>query len=96
MFAKRDQDGIVSVDYWRTMLFQSSVPGEEWPANVKQWFNHVMRIVKGAMERLDRNGKLNELAKWTWFAKRFKEAIKELPPEAIKSIGVSVDQIPWE
>jgi hypothetical protein len=35
-FIKRDDDGIYYVDYIRSMIFKSAIPGDRWAANVKQ------------------------------------------------------------
>lgn len=94
-FVSREEDGISCIDYIRTMIFNLAPPGEAWPAAVKNWFEEVVGVIQAALETHARNGRLNELAKWTWFAKRFRAAVAAIPAEGIKSIGISVDVIPW-
>lgn len=94
-FLKLEDDGIFCADYVHPMLHKSAVPGNQWAANVKRWFDEVVPIVQAALETHARNGRLNELAKWTWFAKRFRAMIEALPQPARTAIGVSLDEIPW-
>jgi hypothetical protein len=91
----KDVDGIFCLDYIRMMLFHSSQPGNEWGKNVKQWFDEIIPLVQARLELYERAGRLNELAKWTWFAKRFRAAINRFPPEALKDLNISAASIPW-
>jgi hypothetical protein len=94
-FLKLEDDGIFCADYMHPMLHKSAVPGNEWAANVKRWFVEVIPIVQAALETHARSGRLNELAKWTWFARRFRAMMQALPPPALTALGVSGDDIPW-
>jgi hypothetical protein len=92
-FILKDQDGIHNVDYIRSMLFHSAPPGDNWNASVKSWFESVIPIIEGNLRELEANGKLNELAKWPWFAKRFRASLERLPPGALNDLGVSMEAI---
>lgn len=95
-FVKREEDGLFCVDYIRNMVFNVAPPGDTWSANVKAWFHEVVAVIHAALETHARSGNLNKLSKWTWFAKRFRAAVESLPPEACTSLGISVENIPWE
>jgi hypothetical protein len=95
-FMKLEDDGIYCVDYMHSMLLKAAVPGDQWAANVKRWFDEVVPVIKTALDAHARSGGgLNELAKWTWFAKRFRATIEALPEQAQTAIGVSLAEIPW-
>lgn len=95
-FTKREDDGILCIDYIKLMPFQAAPPGDDWATNVKQWFDEIFVVVKEALETFEREGKLNELGKWTWFAKRFRTTIAEFPPQALEAWKLSINDIPWE
>ena len=59
----RDDDGIYCLDYIGGMLLRAAPPGDNWAANVKQWFDEIVPVVKSALDALEGNEKLNELAK---------------------------------
>jgi len=42
---------------------------------------------------LESKGRLNELAKWAWFAREFRSGLERLNPNLLKSFGVSPDAI---
>jgi hypothetical protein len=91
----KDDDGISYLDYIGMMLFHSSQPGNEWGKNVKQWFDEIVPLVQARLEQYERAGRLNELAKWTWFAKRFRAALLRFPPEALAPFEISPASIQW-
>jgi hypothetical protein len=62
---------------------------------VKAWFQDVVAIVARKLSELQRDGKLNELAKWTWFSCEFRRGIESLPPELLATYGLSLSEVPW-
>jgi hypothetical protein len=93
-FIRREDDGIFCLDYIRKMTWASAQTGEAWVANVKKWFDEVVAVVQAALDAHSRGGRLNELAKWMWFAKRFRAAAIS-QTEELKKFGISADSIPW-
>jgi hypothetical protein len=96
LFVSKDQDGIYTVDYIRMLLFHSAASGVTHTANAKLWFDTVVPVVADNLRSLEANGRLKELAKWTWFAKRFRTSLEQLPAEVLKSVGICLDKIPWQ
>jgi hypothetical protein len=94
LFVKRDADGIYYIDYIAHMLFGAAPQGDDWAKGVKRWFDDVVLVVKTALEEHERSGRLNELAKWTWFASHFRDAILAMPPEVVQTVGISAKDIP--
>jgi hypothetical protein len=94
-YVKLEDDGIYCLDYMRSMLFRAAPPGNEWAASIKRWFQEVVLVVQSSLNAHAQTGKLKELAKWTWFARRFREAVENLPEPGRKAIGISLDDIPW-
>jgi hypothetical protein len=91
----REDDGIYCVNYIGSMMLNAALPGDEFRANIKRWFDEVSVVIQQALVAHARNGRLNELAKWTWFAKRFRARIESAHPELIKLWGISVENITW-
>ena len=92
----KDSDGIFFIDYIQHMTFRSSAPGDDWNTNVRNWFIDAVAVIQSALKDHESNGRLKELAKWTWFAKRFRQAALTWGPEAHKAIGISLDAITWD
>jgi len=92
LYAVRDDDGIYCLDYLKMLLLQSAPPGDSYWAGVQAWFDVVVPIIDRNLEDLERNGRLNEFAKWRWFAKKFRGALEKTPPEMLKPAGVSIPQ----
>jgi hypothetical protein len=95
LFVLKDDDGIYHVDYISRMLFMAAPPGDDWPANIKFWLNGVVPIIQANLTNLELKGKLNEFAKWTWFARRFRTSLERLGPEGLNAVGISLDTITW-
>jgi hypothetical protein len=98
LYTLKDDDGICYVDYFRNMLFKSATPGtstSEWNADMKSWLECVVPIIGGKLQEFEAKNKLNELAKWTWFAKRFRASLGKLPPEELKNLGMSIEALPF-
>jgi hypothetical protein len=81
LFVLKDDDGIYHLDYISRMLLKAAPPGDDWKGNVRSWFDDVVPIIGRNLRDLELQGKLNELAKWTWFAKRFRASFERLGPE---------------
>jgi hypothetical protein len=89
-----EDDGLYCVNYMRSIMDRP--PGEEnWAANMKSWFDEVVPKIQASLETHKRQGNLGKLAKWTWFAKRFRAMIEGLHPEHRTAIGVSVSDLHW-
>jgi hypothetical protein len=43
---KREDDGIYCVDYMQSMMLKSALPGDQWAANVKRWFEEVVPVCR--------------------------------------------------
>jgi hypothetical protein len=91
----KDNDGLYHFDYFKGLLFQTAQPGENWFAAVKLWFDDVVTVIDGSLTELENSGRLNEFAKWAWFARQFRSALETQNPELLKSAGVSLDAISW-
>jgi len=91
----RDDDGIYCLDYITNLFMRAAPPGDEWSASVKQWFGEIVIVVKSNLDDLEGKGRLNELAKWTWFAKRFRAALANAPPGLMKTLGITLEAVPW-
>jgi hypothetical protein len=47
------------------------------------------------VQTLERAGLLGELAKWTWFKRKFRSSLEATPVEALNAFGISLDDLPW-
>jgi hypothetical protein len=95
LFVRKDDDGIYHIDYISSILLRSAAPGNDWNTGVKSWFGGVVPIIERNLRDLEAKGKLNELAKWTWFAKRFRAGLEKLPPGMPSELGISKAAISW-
>jgi hypothetical protein len=77
------------------LLLHSAPPGDKRIEDVKSWFEEIVPIIAGNLRDLEIKGKLNEFAKWTWFAKRFRASLEQLGSEVLDQFGISLDAIPW-
>lgn len=89
LFVKREEDGLYCVDYIRHMIFRSAPPRNTWTADITKWLDEVVVIIQAALDLHARSGNLNKLSKWTWFAKRFRAAIVDLPQQFFTGISAS-------
>jgi hypothetical protein len=62
---------------------------------VKLWFDDVIAIINRNLTELESRGRMNEFAKWAWFARQFRIALETQNLELLKSVGVSLDAISW-
>jgi hypothetical protein len=87
-------DGLYHFNYF-TMLALSAPPGEHWAENVMAWYHNAVFIISRNLAELESRGRLNELSKWSWFAHEFRSALERMPPEMLKSLGISLDALSW-
>lgn len=87
----KDSDGLYHIDYFSTLLLSRRQTGDH-----KEWFESVVKVVARNLADLESTGKLNELAKWTWFARHFREGMAKFNPDLLKTMGISLDMIPWQ
>jgi hypothetical protein len=83
-FAVKDDDGIRYVDYIGKMLAMIGPTSDFMP-----WLESVVSIIEANVKYLENKGRLNELAKWTWFAKRFLSVAKPLSSQMIEEFSMS-------
>jgi hypothetical protein len=95
LYISRDNDGIYYANYFRSLIWKSAPPGDSFTVDLKHWFEDVVAIIGAALQRHEREGRLNELAKWTWFAKRFEIAAREMK-DALAAAGIQVEIIKWK
>lgn len=96
LFVVRDEDGVYCFDYINHMLLNAALPGELYLANLKQWFDQVVAVIGSNLLELKQRERINELAKWAWFANRFRQAMKGLPAaDMMKHAGISTNEISW-
>jgi hypothetical protein len=74
------------------MLMHSALPGATWNANAKMWFDTVLDNIDASLVNLQSKGRLNEFAKWTWFAKRFHAGLERLGP-ILSATGISLERL---
>jgi hypothetical protein len=91
----RCDDGLYHFDYFKTLILGAAPPGPAYGPSVKAWFDDVNQIVARNLTELESNGRLNEFAKWAWFANEFRSGLERLNPNILKSFGVSPDSISW-
>lgn len=89
----RDHDGLYCLDYTSKMLHTSAVPGDNYSVAVREWFTAVVPIIDLNIRRFEQSGELNKLAKWTWFARQFGEALKNT--QELDQFGISLAGISW-
>ena len=91
----RCADGLYHFDYFKTLLFGAAVPGVSFNETVIAWFRDSVALVSKNLTELEASGKLNELAKWAWFAREFRSGLERQNPDLLKAFGISVDAISW-
>jgi hypothetical protein len=91
----KDNDGLYHFDYFMSLVLHAASPGNDWGTNVKAWFDEAVQLVTRKLNELQGAGKLNELAKWGWFARQFREGLQRMNPQLLKSLSISLDAISW-
>jgi hypothetical protein len=92
-FVMQGDDGLYQFDYFKTLVFSAATPGDTFLADAKTWFSQVVGIIERNLRTLETQGKLNELAKWSWFAREFHSGLERLNPMVLESFGLSLDAI---
>jgi hypothetical protein len=93
----KDYDGIHCINYVQQMLWRSSQgaqQGDEWTKNVKKWLSEVVPLVHARLQDYERAGRLNELAKWSWFARQFRAELGKFS-DMLDSLEMPLASIPW-
>ena len=88
-------DGLYEIDYFKMLVLSASMPGDSYIANLKAWLEDVIGIITRNLAGLEEQGRLNEFAKWAWFAHEFRSGMERLGPGLLQAFGVSLDAIPW-
>jgi hypothetical protein len=92
--AKGD-DGLYHFDYFKSLLFGAVPPGDSYAVAVRAWLDEVVRLVARNLTDLENGGRINELAKWAWFARQFRSGLEKLNPQMLTAFGISLDAISW-
>jgi hypothetical protein len=87
------EDGLYHFDYFKRLLYGTTVPGKEWAQSVKTWLEDVFPIVAKNVTELRACGRLNEYAKWSWFAREFRVSLESQNPELLSSLGISLGKL---
>jgi hypothetical protein len=95
LMVAKDDDGLHHVDYFNVMTNVAVQPGPTYNVEIKRWFTETVSTVNKNLRELKQEGRLNELAKWTWFARRFHVLIENLPQPLLDGWGISLSDIPW-
>jgi hypothetical protein len=61
---------------------------------MKEWLVDVSAVITANLKALEAEGDPNKIAKWRWFAGRFRSGIERMEPQWFNAIGLSVDAIP--
>ena len=88
-------DGLHHLDYFTTLLLSAAQPGNDYTQRTKAFFNDVVSVVAAKLSEFQRDGRLKELAKWTWLARELRRRLESLSPELLGAFGVSLSEIPW-
>lgn len=91
----KDSDGLYHIDYFSDVLLRSYPSGHDYATQVKTWLNDIVAIISRNLMELERSGRLNELSKWAWFARQFRDGLERMNPQLLKALGVSLDAVPW-
>jgi hypothetical protein len=94
LFALRDSDGLWHIDYFLSIL-QLGVPaGDDYKQSLRKWFGDVVSLIDKNLTELSEAGRLNEFAKWAWFANHLRESLQRMHPGYFESMGISLSSIP--
>lgn len=91
----KDSDGLHYFNYFQMLLLRAAAPGEHYSAQVNAWFQVVVPLIAATLAELRSAGNLNVLAKWEWFAREFRDGLRQMNPLVVKSLGISLDVISW-
>jgi hypothetical protein len=88
-------DGLHHLDYLTTLILSAAQPGNDYTQRTRAFFGEVINIVSTKLNELRRQGRLKELAKWTWFARELRRGLEGPPSQMLGAFGVSISEIPW-
>jgi hypothetical protein len=88
-------DGLYCFDYYSNLVLDTGIIGHNYAASVKSSFDDIISTVVRNLNELESCERLNELAKWAWFAREFRSGLERQNPQLLKALGVSLDAIPW-
>jgi hypothetical protein len=88
-------DGLYCFDYYSKLILDTGIIGQNYADSVKSSYNDIICTVITNLYKLESCGKLNEMAKWAWFAREFRSGLERQNPELLKALGVSLDTISW-
>jgi hypothetical protein len=88
-------DGLHHFDYFTMLILSAAQPGNEYTQRTKAFFGEVVNIVSTKLSVLQREGRLKELAKWTWFSRELRRGLQGLSPQMLGAFGVSLGEVPW-
>lgn len=95
LWLTKDDDGLYYANYFMTLFNAEAPPGELYKASVGKWFDAAVVVISENLRALEKEGRLNELAKWTWFARKFRAALERLPMQLRDVLGLSIEKITW-
>lgn len=91
----KDDDGLYILDYFKRLVVSAAIPADSHAESIKAWIEVAMGIASRNLKELERQGKLNELAKWAWFVHEFRRGLERQTPEYLNAVGISLDTILW-
>ena len=94
-YISRCSDGLYHFDYFKELLLGAVQPGDGYAERLKEWLEDVTKLIAKNLAELESKGKLKELAKWTWFAREFRNGLESLDPKILEVFGISLDKISW-
>jgi hypothetical protein len=71
-----DADGIMYIDYFRSMVWKSGNRGDTFHGDVKNWFDRIVPIIKDTIVSLSDPHQMNARSKWIWFARKFDKMLR--------------------
>jgi hypothetical protein len=93
---RKCDDGLYHVDYFKKLVLSAAMPADSHAASVKAWIKEAVSIITKNLTELESQGKLNELAKWAWFAHEFRSGLERINnPKLMEALGISLEAIPW-
>jgi len=91
---RRGSDGLYYFNYYRNLVFSSTLPGNRAIDNMNAWFAHINQDMAENLSKLERDGNMAAFSKWAWFANELYSAMNEIPADTRKAIGLDIETIP--
>ena len=95
MNVAKDDDGLYHVDYFQMMLPEAARSGTD---SAKAWYQEAVFVVSRNLATLKDSGNVNAFAKWTWFARQFRnglETLQKRAPEYFELVAGSLNKNLW-